>query len=41
LVPFVGPLTLLVFALQPSTPRLGHPAAASDPVPAGATAARR
>ncbi|MFI7397846.1 DUF805 domain-containing protein [Micrococcus luteus] len=41
LVPFVGPLTLLVFALQPSAPRLGHPADASDPVPAGATAARR
>ena len=41
LVPFVGPLTLLVFVLQPSAPRLGDPADASDPVPAGATAARR
>ncbi|UBH25177.1 DUF805 domain-containing protein [Micrococcus porci] len=35
LVPLVGPLTLLVFALQPTAPRFGHPTDASDPVPAG------
>ena len=38
LVPLIGVLTLVGFALQPSSPRVGNPTDMQDPAPAATTA---